>query len=255
MLTFSKLNTLSLRTYSNVFRPRSVDDWGTKFNITSNMLASDIPKLKAKGSRIILSYGKDGLQPYWGGGIIMGYEGFATADMLATRMTNNVKEWDLDGVDIFTLGIGTFGYSDFGMNAAFHSRVIKSLRNELAPEKTISYTILTAPCSSDPWWHPMNDVIALSHEYLDSIYLEMTPLKEECVLNYFINELGVPASKIGWLMEIDSSSPDNEEEMMLFLTKSVKSRGLHGLSLFSVNKENNRYHAQFLKAIAEELYA
>jgi len=236
-------------------KPRSVDDWGTKFNITSNMLTRDIPRLKSKGVKINLSYGNDGLKPYAGGGIIEAYEDVRQADELARRMKENTKEWDLDGVDIFTLGVNDPGFTFFGKNAGFHNRVIKSLRSELPQEKTISYTIFSDPCHDmAPWdliWHPMNDVIALSHKYLDFIYIKLEPENEECVLNLLINEYGVPASKIGWMMEMD----DKEEETMLFLTNSVRERGLHGLSLFSVNKENNRYYGQFLEATAQELYA
>jgi len=238
-------------------KPRSVDDWGTKFNITSNMLARDIPRLKAKGVKINLSYGRDGLKPYSGGGINEAFEGVQHADELARRMKENAKEWDLDGIDIFTLGTYTAGFSYFGYNAGFHSRVIKSLRSELPPEKTISYTIWMDPCTQwmDPW-HPMDDVIAATHKYLDFIYIRLLPENEECVLNRLINDLGVPASKIGWLMEIeDWMAEEIEEETMLFLTNSVRERGLHGLSLFSVNKENNRYYGQFLEATAQELYA
>ena len=34
---------------------------------------------------------------------------------------------------------------------------------------------------------------------------------------------------------------DMIEERMLFLTNSVRERGLHGLSLYTVNKENGNY--------------
>jgi len=225
-------------------------------------LARDIPKLKAKGVKINLSYGYNGLGPLAGGGLFEASEEAVYADQLATRMKNNIKERDLDGVDIFTLGTSTPGYTSFGKNSGFHSRVIKSLRGDLPPGKTISYTIKTDPCENMNGihlWHPMEDVIALSHKYLDSIYIELQSLyiaslpgQEECVLNLLINELGVPAHKIGWYLEL--TNDDMVEERMLFLTNSVRERGLHGLSLFSVNKENGRFDGQLLQTIAEELY-
>jgi len=180
-------------------KPRTVDDWGTKFNITSSRLARDIPKLQEKGAKINLSYGYDGLAPYAGGGVIRAPEDVLQANLLATRMKNNIKEWDLDGVDIFTMGIHTPGYTAWGRNIGFHSQVIKSLRGDLPPGKTISYTIQRDPCEIRDYiylWNPMHDVIALSHKYLDSIYIELQPAhienlpdNEECVLNLLINEL------------------------------------------------------------------
>ena len=219
------------------------------------MMTRDIPKLKAKGARINLSYGNDGLVPYQGGGVDIALEGDMHAYALAQRISKNVEEWGLDGVDIFTLGTYTTGFTFHGKNAGFHSHVIKYLRAVLPPEKTISYTIKTDPCATYGIWHPMEDVIGFTHKYLDYINIGLKPENEECVLNLLVKELGVPASKIGWMMELQSgATPESEEEAMLFLTNSIRERGLHGLSLYSVNKENNHYYGQFLKAIAEELY-
>ena len=91
---------------------------------------------------------------------------------------------------------------------------------------------------------------------MDNVYIELKPENEECVLNLLINELEVPAHKIGWNLDLtfNPAFDDTIEERMLFLTNSVRERGLHGLSLFSVNKENGSYHGQLLQTIAEELY-
>ena len=40
-----------------LFRPRSIEDWGTKFNITSEMMMKGIAELKARGTKVHLSYG------------------------------------------------------------------------------------------------------------------------------------------------------------------------------------------------------
>ena len=53
--------------YFNV-RPRTVEDWGNRFNFTFNMMATGILALKAKGAKVNLSYGKNGLYPTQGGG-------------------------------------------------------------------------------------------------------------------------------------------------------------------------------------------
>ena len=81
-----------------------MDDWGTKFNITSRMMSEGIADLQKKGAKVHLSYGKFGLQALRGGGEEQTIESTFWAKSLAQRMVRNVEDWGLDGVDVFTLG-------------------------------------------------------------------------------------------------------------------------------------------------------
>jgi len=236
-------------------RPRTVEDWGTKFNITSNILTKGIAALKAKGTKINLSYGTDGLGPKGGGGDNEAAEDISQARLLAERMAKNVADWDLDGVDIFTTG----KYQAItwpGQSVGFHHQVFKSLRSLLPPEKTISYTIMHH--SDRDTWHPMDAVIAVAHKYMDYINLQFIPEKEDSILGLLTNDFGVPASKIGWMLNYWWHGDQYMEEMqyqMGYAVNSIKQKGLRGLSFVSVNQEHNYYRGEFLKEIAETLYA
>ena len=68
--------------------------------------------------------------------------------------------------------------------------------------------------------------------------------------------LGIPLSKVGAVLypegEYGFDWPSNEQ--VAEWVDKIKTRGLAGLSLFSINKENNRFFGNFAKMIAELLY-
>jgi hypothetical protein len=57
-----------------------------KFNITSNMMRKGIPALKAKGSKVHLSYGIYGLHPLGGGGDYAASEDIVHAQRLVNEL-------------------------------------------------------------------------------------------------------------------------------------------------------------------------
>ena len=68
--------------------------------------------------------------------------------------------------------------------------------------------------------------------------------------------LGIPLSKVGAVLypegEYGFDWPSNEQ--VAEWVDKIKTRGLAGLSLFSINKENNRFFGNFAKMVAELLY-
>jgi len=89
-------------------KPRVVDDWGTKYNITANMLEEGIKSIHQRGGKVILAYGgtletdgvKSGITAMYGGGAFT-IETSIYAWKLANRIYKNIQDWDLDGVDFF----------------------------------------------------------------------------------------------------------------------------------------------------------
>ena len=228
-------------------RPRTVNDWGTKFNITSQMMTKGIAALKAKGTNMNLSYGKYGLRAMKGGGQEYTAECVFWAQSLARRMAQNVEDWNLDGVDVFV--IGGFERSLEGVNSAFHYHVFKHLRLLLPAEKTISYSIF----SFNEDYEPMETVIAAAHKYMDYINIHYVPDQEDEILHLLTSNIGVPASKIGWMMSLAEDSQNMEN--IVSMINSIKEKGLRGLSFFSVNQENTYNRGELLKQIAENLYS
>ena len=159
--------------------------------MTSEMMTKGIAALKAKGTKVNLSYGKYGLQAMKGGGQEYTAECVFWAQSLARRMAKNVEDWNLDGVDVFV--IGGFERSLEGVNSAFHYHVFKHLRLLLSAEKTISYTIF----SFNEDYEPMETVIAAAHKYMDYINIHYAPDQEAEILHLLTNTIGVPANKIG----------------------------------------------------------
>ena len=117
------------------------------------MMTKGIAKLKATGARVHLSYyGDGGLRPTWGGGDAGAPVSSGDALLLAERMAQNVADWDLDGVDIFTIGIQERSLDFPGQNVGFHYSVIKNLRRLLPSGKTISYSIAPYSVFTPEYW-------------------------------------------------------------------------------------------------------
>ena len=178
-------------------KPRAVDDWGTKYNITANMIMDGIRSIHNKGGKVILAYGgtldRFGITAEQGGGEFE-TEANYHARNLASRIYNNINDWNLDGVDFFfagkyytTMGIGSHGYS-----AAYHMEVIATLRDMVGSSKSISYSTI-----HQPFGHLSHEkaIIASCHPYLDYINVgERTIFSEEALaqLEFF----GIPFSKL-----------------------------------------------------------
>ena len=64
---------------------------------------------------------------------------------------------------------------------------------------------------------------------------------------------GVPLSKIGAMLYpyVDSYS----EEQIAEWAYKIKTEGLAGFSLFSINEENGYFHGSFARMVAESLYS
>merc|ERR1719367_2292662 len=245
-------------------RPRSLDDWGTKFNITANMMAEGIEKIHAAGGKVNLAYGgwypEEPFQP----GISANgdYEDTRTASMFVDRIVRNVADWNLDGVDFIFAGAqegcvwSSAGYPHCnrqGNNVFFHYTVIKKLRRMLPPTKTISYTTTHCVnfvaelenCGGEPGnnYYPhfeatlMETVIAAAHPFLDKFSFNAATALDDENLDAMA-ALGIPLSKLGAVYTMTSDPSFNE---MQTAVEKIKERELAGLSLFSINQENTRY--------------
>ena len=68
--------------------------------------------------------------------------------------------------------------------------------------------------------------------------------------------IGIPLSKVGaiFVTEGDYEAEWPSTEALIEAINTIKGRGLAGLSLFSINSENNRFRGEFAKMVAELLY-
>lgn len=236
-------------------KPRVVDDWGTKYNITANMMTEGINSIHERGGKVILAYGgtletdgvKTGITAMGGGGYFT-METSIYAWKIAKRIYQNIQDWDLDGVDFFFAG----EYVDIwsgknGYNAAYHRAVIMELRELVGSTKTISYTTILGG-----FGHKSFDigVIASCHPYLD--FINIGSYDNQTLTN--LQMYGVPLNKVGLLLwKRTDGIPDSESAKEAAMI--VKERGLSGLSLFSINKENERFRGQYARMVAEALYS
>ena len=220
------------------------------------MMMKGIAELKARGTKVHLSYGGDGLNPRGGGGLDEAPLEESQAENLAQRIVQNVLDWDFDGIDIMAL-MSEPVYGNRHQSVAFHYAVIKKLRKYLPAGKTISYTSLAAPVGKFAGdvnvWHPMEEIIAATHRYLDYVNVQVFDWNIEFAFDYLTVELGVPAEKIGWLMQ-DQHFGNGLEEIMVPLVDSIRQRGLRGLSFYNANQEHNHFRGEFLREIARYMY-
>ena len=67
---------------------------------------------------------------------------------------------------------------------------------------------------------------------------------------------GVPLSKIGAMLYPSFDGPNgHSEEQIAEWAHKIKTEGLAGFSLFSINMENGSFHGSFAKMVAEFLYS
>ena len=255
-------------------KPRTVEDWGTKFNITANMMREGIDRIHDKGGKVNLAYGGShwrlsneqylyvaGIGAENGGGSTPIYEDTVAAGKLATRIAKNVNDWNLDGVDFFyTSGLmnhymtyeGDNGvtYVWPGNSANYHFAVIRQLRTKIPSWKTISVTATHSVDfqPSSPILTTITTVIAASHPYLDWITLGAYAINDNNL--DAMAAFGIPLSKVGVIID----DYEYEVPVVTAAVEKIKERGLAGLSLFSINKENNMFRGEFARTVAELLY-
>ena len=87
--------------------------------------------------------------------------------------------------------------------------------------------------------------------------LQILPLQAESVFDeenlIMLARHGVPLSKIGAMLY--SSFDHYSEEQIAEWAHKIKTEGLAGFSLFSINMENGQFHGTFAKMVAEFLYS
>merc|ERR1712212_559299 len=99
-------------------KPRVVEDWGTKYNITGDLVAKGIKSIHERGGQVVLSYGgrheavlygssqrssRSGISAQPGGGESYAVLCAANAGLLTERIYKNIVDWDLDGVDFYNI--------------------------------------------------------------------------------------------------------------------------------------------------------
>merc|ERR1711892_720468 len=228
-------------------RPRAVDDWGVMYNITANMITEGVRSIHERGGKVILAYGgtliRTGITAMGGSGD--GYfagESGIYASQLARRISQNIEDWDLDGVDFFFAGNDDpQGFSSPGYNAGYHMDVITKVRGLVDPSKTFSYSTIRQPFTNGLGNHEVA-VIAACHPYLDFINLNTY----NSVLSYEViaqlEMYGVPLSKVGIVLR---GLP--EMDKVNNIASQVKELGMSGINLFSINKENEKFRGEFAK--------
>jgi len=256
-------------------KPRSVDDWGTKCNITSEIMTKGIAEIQARGGKVILSYGMGGIAAQNGGGDLYIEEIPQNALNFAQRVKKNVEDWNFDGVDFFNQDFSEDQFWDAncpgfcqdnapsnrwnkpGQSVVYHSMVISQVREALGPTKTISYTKFRS--YKRGYWGSdrlPNAVIAATHPYLDYITVgafgdaeNRRDTREE------LQTFGIPLNKVGFLLDTNRQShnwPTNTE--IEEVINEVKDYGMAGISLYHINMENNEMHGHFARMLAELLY-
>jgi len=278
------------------FKPRTVEDWGTKSNITSEVLAKGIADIHAKGGKVILSYGyipvqwdsvgnwrglgHGGISAQNGGGDQYMEEIPGNAAKFAARVKKNVEDWNFDGVDFFYLYQDdkqywddscpghcqdyppTYGerWNQPGRSVEYNSRVIREVRAALGSSKTISLTSLgnfELGTNNGEYSYKMemtNNVIVASHPYLDYITVAVDANSRQGAREQ-LQSFGISLNKVGFLLDINSQSqywPSND--VVEDIINEVKSYRMAGLSLYTINMENNAMRGNFARMVAELMY-
>ena len=215
-------------------------------------MTKGIAQLHARGTKVHLSYGREGLGPQTGGGDGETYLDEVQAEFLAQRMVKNVLDWDLDGVDIFATKVEhRFNYHYH--NVGFHFAVIRMLRQYLPKEKTISYTVWHAPLPNLHGvvriWNPMEGVISAAHRYLDYVNINIGLDEEQYTIDFLTEELGVPAYKIGWVLSIGLGEDSQYlEDRMVALVNSIRERGFRpGKKMFCWQNNKRRQYYSIIR--------
>jgi len=265
-------------------KPRSTDDWGTKCNITSDVITKGIAEIQARGGKVILSYGMGGISAQNGGGDRYLEEIPGNARKFAARVKKNVEDWNFDGVDFFNLdsdpnnywddscpgscqdeiNAPNFRWNQPGHSVVYHSLVIRAVREALGPTKTISYTKSRPYIGSSYYGMPSdtgddrvpNAVIAAAHPFLDFITVGATyDTENRRQTREELQTFGIPLNKVGFLMITNQQSqnwPTNGE--VEDVINEVKDYGMAGIGLYHINMENNEMRGNFARMVAELLY-
>merc|ERR1712212_794882 len=193
-------------------KPRVVEDWGTKYNITGDLVAEGIKSIHERGGQVVLSYGgrhsavtqygmtsRSGISAQPGGGEVYAVLSNQNAGLLAERIHKNIVDWDPDGVDFYNYdqspSLAWSGpHQDPGTSATYAMAVLSHLRRLVGNTKTISYSSYTFDLIDTA-------IISAIHPYLDFITLTGSrPLSQETLTA--IDFLGIPLSKIGIMMSL-----------------------------------------------------
>jgi len=235
-------------------KPRVVEDWGTKYNITGDLMAEGIKSIHERGGQVLLSYGgrhggRPGISAEGGGGAYYTDESRYHAEHLAERIHDNIVDWNLDGVDFYHLAITPSGingeFQKPGANAAYAMAVVRHLRGLVGNTKIISYSTLNSTRDD-----PDIAIISSIHHYLDFITLTLfEPLGEEMLIE--LDFLGIPLSKIGIMMGFGRNLTSDAINQIV---GQVKELGMAGVSLHSINWENSNFRGELAKTVAESLY-
>ena len=248
-------------------KPRVVEDWGTKYNITGDLVAEGIKSIHERGGQVLLSYGgrhklgpgssgtRSGISAQPGGGESYTVLCERFAKHLAERIHKNIVDWDLDGVDFYNLDVSnSYAWSgerqDPGTSATYSMAVLRHLRKLVGNTKTISYSTISNWVfdSSEYHFDPDTAIISAIHRYLDFITLSrVEPLSQEMLTD--INFLGIPMSKIG-IMMTQSWEDLPSSESISQIVGQVKELGMAGVSLYSINSENSEFRGALAARVA-----
>jgi len=254
-------------------KPRSVEDWGTKCNITSEVMTKGIAEIQAKGGKVILSFG-GGISAQSGGGDRYLEEIPRNAEKFAERVKNTVEYWNFDGIDFYNTyncenlfwdeecpgqcqdEVYNNRWNKPGRSVVYHSLVIRRLREALGPTKTISFTKLGSFFIGSYSGAVVDTVIAAAHHYLDFITVGASGNAESRQRTRDdLQSLGISLDKVGFLLHTDSQKQywltDSEVEDIV---TEVKDYRMAGITLSNINMENNEMHGNFARGIAELLY-
>jgi hypothetical protein len=176
------------------------------------------------------------------------------ARSLADRICNNTLEWNLDGVDFFFAGHSPNDEGDWngghGVDPRFHKLVIQSVRQICGDSKTISYSTIRQPFSGENWSDHIDDedIIMAIHPWVDYITIgSWGPLGDAQIER--IKFLGIPMDKLGLMIKGYGSLAPAKQAV-----DQVKEMGMAGVTLWSINKENEYYQGELARRVAEWLY-
>jgi len=248
-------------------KPRTVDDWGTKFNITANIMERGIDKIHKLGGKVNLAYGGYyGISAENGGGSRHIAEDRVSAYALAQRIAKNVFDWDLDGVDFYYNHNNEYQYwvppeeeiyYDFaGTSPGYHISVIRNLHQLFTHTgKTISFTTNRYIALGNDIYYPtgvyettFGTVIKAAHPFIDWISWPAGSAFDDDNL-WWLTWHGIPYSKIVGLVGVEYCNGPSEDFIVEW-TDKIKDLGLGGLKLNSINRENAYFSGQYVKMLA-----
>jgi len=149
-------------------------------------------------------------------------------------------------MDSTPAAIWSGSHQDPGTSGAYALAVLMNLRRLVGNTKTITYSTSRFSASGYLYYTQMA-IIATIHPHLDVINLDTYgALSQDQLADLELHN--IPLSKIGLLttrMTMDLIGP---------IVDQVKDLGMAGVTLFSINSENEEYRGELARRVAEELY-